>query len=344
MCVIINKILKYNPVSKPSRESRIGDKIFAIPTIISIYGLYDPSHVDGLINDKFSQKQKQIDEFINTYITDNKIDINDLGHLNHLLFLLEHELEAIIILNFPEEQFDWAPFFTDAIKIVRSMKIIELEYEYTIKQRKMIFYRGTDSLKYNLKPIHHSMSFGVSLFAGFFSDCDGTSGASTICYLVENPILSVFIFNPQEQEKLFYFPTFIPIVNLLGTGELFHGRLKIPEGSENRNVEGISGARLRDRLVSTKHDAHGEGTGKRYFNPLITSLTQLEIQTRFNNIRSYRLDSYNDMTLELDWSTGKFIKNPDYASSYTTVLYDSVYKATKGVNKNREGNIQVYVF
>jgi hypothetical protein len=278
----IDKILNFNAYSTPGHG--------CFPPTISHWGIYDQDYICKLLNEKFVPIQQQIQAFINEYISKNNINISDLESLNHLLDLLETDLlsgdmQAEIQDKMPEKQVQ-IDFLREGIKIVKQMEIVKLEYNYTIVQRKMILYRALGNCRddrfASASFASASLSFGLSLFAGFFNDPD----ASTICYLIEKPILSVYIFNPQEEANLFYLPHLIPIVSLLASGELFHGRSKIPIGLIKKGIQGFA----------------NQGyfpDERRFFKPLVTSLTLEQIEDKFKQIRGEDyVSKYTEVELE----------------------------------------------
>ena len=298
-----DKILKFNAYSTPEKpmppalqrlfEKKTGEKrVFTTKGSISHWGIYDQDYICKLLNEKFVLIQQQIQAFINEYISKNNINISDLESLNHLLDLLETdllsgdmqaEMQAKMIEIFPEKQVQ-IDFLREGIKIVKQMEIVKLEYNYTIVQRKMILYRALGDFRDD-RLAKSSLSFGLSLFAGFFNDSD----ASTICYLVENPILSVYIFNPQDESDLFYLPPLIPIVSLLASGELFHGRSKIPIGLIKKGIQDFKGFANQGYFPDER----------RFFEPLVTSLTLEQIEDKFKQIRGEDyVSKYTEVELE----------------------------------------------
>jgi len=291
-------ILKFNAYSTPEKpmppglqrlfEKKTGEKrVFTTKGLVSHWGIYDQDYICKLLNERFVLIQQQIQAFINEYISKNNINISDLESLNHLLDLLETDLlsgdmQAEMIDIFQEKQVQ-IDYLKQGIKIIKNMKILELEYDYTVTQNKMILYRALGDLRDD-RFDSASLSFGLSLFAGFLNDPD----ASTICYLVDNPILSVYIFNPQEEADLFYIPPLIPIVSLLGSGELFHGRSKIPIGLIKKSIKNFKGFANRDYFQDER----------RFFKPLVTSLTLEQIEGKFKQIRGDYTTNYTTFQLE----------------------------------------------
>jgi hypothetical protein len=295
--------------------------------------VYDIDNVCKTINENFDPKGDKLNKlhtFINAYMKENKLNKNSLDDLNKILNSLESEFvnalqsTAYDYSGKPIED-EWKQFekelradgmrmderrnslriqlryIKEGIKFIKKMEILKLEYENTVLKKKMIFYRAlnnfrddivdrTDASKVN------SLSFGLSLFAGFMRDCFD-HGASSICFLKgDAPKLSIYIFNPLEQKDLFYIPPLIPMVSIFGQGELFHGRSKIPiELIEEGRNQTFHGLELLDLDFSDKDN---------YLKPLVTDLTFEEIKSRFAQIRGDNyFDEYEAVEIEAGGGT-----------------------------------------
>jgi hypothetical protein len=302
--------------------------------IISNHDTYDLEHICKLINEKFQggaeepepepepqpqpdpnkheeenvlprKLQTKIELFINEYLLKNDIDKTQLADLEHLLELLEKDISSTQdpAVDRPIRPFKPKParryvVLKKAIKIVKNMGIVALEYEHTILQKKIILYRGLKN-KIDDRFENRSLSFGLSLFGGLFADL----GACTAAFLVdgldnpeENPVLSVYTFNPQAQKELFYIPPLIPIASLFGYGELFHGRskLSIEFGAPDNRRRGIQGF-AQDHVRYFPKPNFGDPR-HRYLKTVVTNLTNEEIKSKFTEIRGE--EEYEEIELE----------------------------------------------
>ena len=307
--------------------------------IISNHDTYDLEHKCQLINERFQEGaeepgpapaprppcdpcklQTKIELFINEYLSEHEIKKNEskLTYFERLLDLLEKDISSTEdprvnrslsqLSQVREGGFASDPtrryeVLKKAIKIVKNMEIIALEYEHTIRQKKMILYRGLKNKDDGLLE-NRSLSFGLSLFGGLFADL----AACTAAYLAGragggNAILSVYIFNPQAQKELFYIPPLIPIASLFAHGELFHGRSKLSIEFGARGFSdtgagvGPQGFATMQRIYFPKHN-FGDPR-HRYLQTVVTNLTNEEIKSRFTEIRGENyVNDYDAIELE----------------------------------------------
>ncbi|HBR70567.1 TPA: hypothetical protein DIC20_03375 [Candidatus Dependentiae bacterium] len=117
--------------------------------------------------------------------------------------------------------------------------------DFNIYRAEKIF--TLDDKKYILMPYKdkrpHSLSFGVSLFAGF----GGDRGATTF-YLSKNRNICITLAIPKrdyhkdfvQDDNVIFIPPYNTIVELAGgVGELFHARSKLPNVEHDYHISGI---------------------------------------------------------------------------------------------------------
>lgn len=125
-------------------------------------------------------------------------------------------------------------------------RAIEIEYQADSAD-KFVLYRGANVIDDEKDPhtsaedaitkrLNRSISFGSTLLGGIFQD----DGACAYCYMAENeakPVRSAgyaLLINKKEYAQgplsnMFYIPSLISILDLLGRGEFFHSRSKVPD-------------------------------------------------------------------------------------------------------------------
>ena len=260
----------------------INSAISFFPKNKRFWGIYDFEGLCQNVNEKYAELQKRVDEFIPLYITEKDLvkegesDEENLRFLNSLFDKLKGDLIDGELL---EEEADKLGYMIDSkltlencINIAKKMKLIEIEYEYMVKQKKMLLYRGGEECFGN----RDTYSFSLTPFSGFVNGTDGCAiSYAANSAMEEEPkrgpyVLSVCIFNPDEQKDLFYIPKLCPLASLMGGGEIWHGRTKIPERMVKLGkieFEGLVGK-------------HYFSDKDRFFKPLVTSLTQKQIDKK----------------------------------------------------------------
>lgn len=125
-------------------------------------------------------------------------------------------------------------------------RAIEIEYQAQPAD-KFVLYRGANVIDDEKDPqtsaedaiskrLNRSISFGSTLLGGIFQD----DGACAYCYMAENeakpirPTGYALLINKKEYahgplSNMFYIPPITTILDLLGRGEFFHSRSKVPD-------------------------------------------------------------------------------------------------------------------
>lgn len=261
----------------------INSAIGFFPQNKQLWGIYDFEGLCQNVNEKYAELQKRVDEFITLYITEKGLvkegesDEENLRFLNSLFDELKRDLIDGELLE--EEAYklgdmDYSQLtLENCINVAKEMKLIEIEYEYMVKQKKMLLYRGGEECFGD----RDTYSFSLTPFSGFVNDTTGCAisyAANT--GMEQEPkkgpyVLSVCIFNPYEQEDLFYIPKLCPLASLMGHGEIWHGRTKIPERMVKLGKIEFEGLVSGSIYFSDKD---------RFFKPLVTSLTQKQIDKK----------------------------------------------------------------
>lgn len=233
-------------IAKEVRTQKIGGRHYELPVAFAgnpehceqsfLDDLFLSDYFDERLSENFAFEPAGHNLNLNLAVKNLHLTINNyiVDNIKKRMVVIPRALDDFIkILNGIDFQkiLKYGYLFPgDIVSLSDMAKVIDIEY-HAYATGKFVLYRGTGIIEGTSDPLpdNYLISFGSTLLGGLLFD----PGACAYTYMLEREKAYVLLIDKREYARgelrnMFFIPPLTSLIDLFGTGALFHSRAKVP--------------------------------------------------------------------------------------------------------------------